>query len=69
MNSCNKAVYNSKKSAVKSLHLISLHKGDGRKKPVRVYFCEDCKHWHLTSKPLDVCSQSFELKYDWSNLV
>lgn len=46
----NKKRYRSHREAVKALHLIST-KGDERQKmPRRVYECDNCHGYHLTSQ-------------------
>lgn len=44
----NKARYSNNRQAHKSLEKLKLSNRD--KVPCRVYYCEFCDHWHLTSK-------------------
>lgn len=46
---CKKKSYRDKESALGNLHFIQSRQ-DGRKKPIRVYPCDLCGKWHLTSK-------------------
>lgn len=45
---CKKVGYDSKKLAKESLNWIKRHKHK-EKYPVREYWCEYCRKWHLTS--------------------
>lgn len=48
---CGKALYDSEKQAKKHMRIIQQRDGQG-KTPERVYFCERCKGFHLTSRPM-----------------
>lgn len=48
MTPCKKRAYESKEIAKAALEEV-LAKSDRKKKPQRVYRCEHCKMWHLTS--------------------
>lgn len=66
---CKKRAYRDKDEALEHLHGIA-NKKDGRKKPIRVYECDDCGQWHLTSKSIgDMIKTNIELKLDWSKVI
>lgn len=66
---CKKRSFRDKDEALYALHGIA-NKNDGRKKPVRVYECEDCGCWHLTSKPIgEMMKTALVLTLDWSRVV
>ncbi len=66
---CKKTGYRDKDLALFALHGIG-NKDDGRKKPIRVYECDDCGEWHLTSKPIgDMMKTAFKLSQDWSGVM
>jgi uncharacterized protein YlaI len=46
---CDKARFETKSDAISRVKEIKTTRGDHRK-PNRVYFCPDCKGYHLTSK-------------------
>lgn len=53
---CNKAIFLDKKSAQTALNTLKVgkRKSNGRRRkvkhrPIRVYYCTNCKGWHLTS--------------------
>jgi hypothetical protein len=50
---CGKKSFSNKKSAENKLLAIQKDHKE-KKKPVRVYRCEKCRQWHLTSKPIKV---------------
>jgi uncharacterized protein YlaI len=66
---CKKAAYRDKDVALDVMHSIA-GKKDGRKKPVRVYQCDDCGKWHLTSKAIgEMVKIGFTLTQDWTKLI
>lgn len=48
---CTKFIYPTEKAAKQALREISLNEQE-HQKPIRVYQCNKCGAWHLTSKPL-----------------
>lgn len=66
---CKKRCYRDKDEALYAMHGIA-NRNDGRKKPVRVYECEDCGQWHLTSKPIgEMMKTAFNCVLDWSGVI
>lgn len=48
---CTKKPYSTQLTALRALAAIRAAGKPGRQ-PVRAYPCQDCRHWHLTSKRL-----------------
>lgn len=55
MKKCKKVKYKTIAEAVAVIKKIAAMKNwkspIGKKKPTRYYFCENCKHYHITSMP------------------
>lgn len=45
-----KISYATKELAESALYFAQLHKDKDRKTPIRVFYCEHCGRWHLTSQ-------------------
>jgi len=58
---CVKQVFPSEKSAKEKLGLIEKTKQE-HKKPIRVYECEKCSGWHLTSIPIKEWTKEWKEK-------
>ena len=51
MAQCTKQGYPTPEAALRAMHVIQVKLASrGGKVPVRVYRCESCKSWHLTSQ-------------------
>jgi hypothetical protein len=49
--SCSKASYPDKRAAFTAMK-VALRRRRNRPKTLRAYYCETCRAWHLTHKPL-----------------
>lgn len=49
---CNKVVYKDKIKAMFTLSQLNLagRKGNPNRREKRIYYCDKCKGWHITSK-------------------
>lgn len=66
---CRKHPYRDKDLALHAMHGIG-NKKDGRNKPIRVYLCDDCGYWHMTSKQIgDMLKDPLVLTLDWSKII
>lgn len=45
-----KHLYKSEKAACKALEFTDLTFSEGKKKPIRCFYCKYCLGWHLTSQ-------------------
>lgn len=45
-----KKIYNSEQHAQDVITWAKRHRMEGKKIPIRCYYCEFCKYWHLTSR-------------------
>lgn len=50
IGTCGKVSFPSRRIAKEIINFIKITKKGKNKIPKRVYFCRDCKFWHLTSK-------------------
>ena len=61
---CNKIRYPTKKDATSTIKYIKQN-ANRKKIPVRSYFCEECKTWHMTSQPTNnIVRYEFHLPED-----